>query len=106
MKLNNVLVSREGVLKVCDFGFAVQTEDAELTLRYYPNMPVGGNPSHLAPEVLLAATGKTTVTFHTSLQEHNACIRTSPPSVIQGLVNVWIWTYNQMRDEFPSSLGR
>ena len=52
MKLNNVLVTEDGRLKVCDFGFATQTDSDELSLRYCANMPVGGNPAHLAPEVM------------------------------------------------------
>ena len=52
MKLNNVLVSGDGTLKVCDFGFAVRTPSAELTIRNFPHMPLGGNTAHLAPEVL------------------------------------------------------
>ena len=55
MKLNNVLVSRDGLLKVCDFGLAIQTPTADLSIRYFPDRPIGGNPAHLAPEVLSAS---------------------------------------------------
>ena len=52
MKMDNILVSEDGVLKICDFGFAVQLQPDDLTRRYFQGMAPGGNPAHLAPEVL------------------------------------------------------
>ena len=55
MKLNNILVSQDGVLKICDFGFAVQLQPSDFKMRLTQGMAPGGNPAHLAPEVLNAA---------------------------------------------------
>ena len=55
MKLNNILVSQDGVLKICDFGFAVQLQASDFKMRFMQGMAPGGNPAHLAPEVLNAA---------------------------------------------------
>ena len=55
MKLDNVLVSRDGVFKVCDFGFALQAQPSNLTTCIKRYDGPGGNPAHLAPEVLTAA---------------------------------------------------
>ncbi|XP_065196441.1 uncharacterized protein LOC135827931 [Sycon ciliatum] len=54
MKLNNILVTDRGQIKVCDFGCAVRLDDASMKMKMFPNMPKGGNPAHLAPEVLNA----------------------------------------------------
>ena len=54
IKLDNVLLSRDAVIKVCDFGFALQVQSPDLTTPLYRGMAMGGNPAHLAPEILSA----------------------------------------------------
>ena len=56
MKLDNILVSEDGMVKICDFGFALQTKPSDsFKLRCNPGAEVGGNPAHLAPEVLASS---------------------------------------------------
>ena len=56
MKLDNILVSEDGMVEICDFGFALQTKPSDnFKLRYNPGAEVGGNPEHLAPEVLASS---------------------------------------------------
>ena len=56
MKLDNILVSKDGMVKICDFGFALQTKPSDnFKLRCNPGAEVGGNPAHLAPEILASS---------------------------------------------------
>lgn len=52
LKLSNVLVTADSDLVLCDFGCAVQFEDAKFLLNWHQGVSVGGNHAHLAPEVL------------------------------------------------------
>ena len=52
LKLSNILVAADSTLVLCDFGCAVQFEDAKFLLNWHQGMSVGGNRTHLAPEVL------------------------------------------------------
>lgn len=58
MKPNNVLVTDQGVLKVCDFGCSIQLSE-DMTMFYAPGGSVGGNPAHMPPELLNAVAGTT-----------------------------------------------
>ena len=52
LKLDNVLVSVEMNLVLCDFGCAIQFEDSKFELQWMHGLSVGGNRAHLSPEVL------------------------------------------------------
>ncbi len=52
LKLNNILVTEEEKIVLCDFGCAVQFEDSSLILPFVRTSLPGGNKAHLAPEIL------------------------------------------------------
>ena len=52
LKLDNILVSREGQLCLCDFGCAHQFSGNDFLMEYRHGNVVGGNKAHLAPEIL------------------------------------------------------
>jgi serine/threonine protein kinase len=54
LKLENLLISRCGVVSLCDFSLALQLPDSEMTALLSLDDPTGGNPAHLAPEVRFA----------------------------------------------------
>ncbi len=51
MKLDNLLVTRSGVVALCDFGLALQLPDQQMIARLSISDAKGGNINHLAPEV-------------------------------------------------------
>ena len=56
LKLNNVLVTDKGSIKICDFGCSIQLSD-DMTMFYAPGASLGGNPAHIPPELLNAQAG-------------------------------------------------
>ncbi|XP_065831718.1 cyclin-dependent kinase 11B-like [Oscarella lobularis] len=54
LKLNNILVSDDGTLKICDFGTAIELDD-QMKLLHRVGGSLGGNPAHMAPEILNAS---------------------------------------------------
>jgi serine/threonine protein kinase len=56
LKLNNVLVTDKGMLKICDFGCSIQLSD-NMNMLYSPGSSLGGNPAHIPPELLNAQAG-------------------------------------------------
>lgn len=69
LKLNNILVSKEGTLKLCDFGCSIQLEK-DMMLHYVPGSSLGGNPAHMPPELFNAVAGKK---VHCGSQDLWAC---------------------------------
>lgn len=52
LRLDNMLVTEEEKIVLCDFGCAIQFPDKSFTLPYVRGSLPGGNKAHLAPEVL------------------------------------------------------
>lgn len=50
LKMDNILYSNEGVVKLCDFGYSIQLEPG-MKMPLTAGMGKGGNAAHLAPEV-------------------------------------------------------
>ena len=57
LKLNNLLYTHNGVVKLCDFGCAIQLLE-DLTVDVSPGTSLGGNPAHMPPELLNAEAGR------------------------------------------------
>ena len=55
LKPSNVLLASRNRPVLCDFGCAMQFQDATFVLPYTRGVQVGGNRAHLAPEVLSSA---------------------------------------------------
>ena len=55
IKPSNVLIQNGNRPVLCDFGCAIQFPDSSFVLEYSRGVHVGGNRSHLAPEVLTSA---------------------------------------------------
>ena len=53
LKLNNILVSGNGTLKICDLGTAIEL-DGQMKLLHHVGGSLGGNSAHMAPEILNA----------------------------------------------------
>ncbi|XP_065843244.1 serine/threonine-protein kinase PINK1, mitochondrial-like isoform X2 [Oscarella lobularis] len=54
LKLSHILVSADGTLKICDFGTAIELNE-EMKLLHTVGGSLGGNPAHMAPEILNAS---------------------------------------------------
>ena len=52
MRMDNMLVSEDERVMLCDFGCAIQFPDSTFALPYVRGSLPGGNKAHLAPEVL------------------------------------------------------
>ena len=55
MKLENILLSQDCTIKVCDFGSALRVSPSNMTIPFVHGTSIGGNPAHLSPETLSAA---------------------------------------------------
>ena len=71
LKLDNIMVADDDRAVVVDFGLAIKV-DGDGKAQLIQNTPPGGNPCHLAPEVLTAASHLNSAPHVRSVSVHYA----------------------------------